>query len=190
MPEDHAIHLRFMAERLPPAPEYVLPTRFGNLFRAFEAYSNVLYSLDAIPAWPRLQAVMPEHFRNMLADAKAQLDFCANLMFGGLAVALVYLGLALALRQFPEPWLAPGALALAVLGYELALSAAAQFGSYIKSAFDLYRADLAKALRLEMPQSGESERIMWSIVSRMMIYRSAARASELTRYREHRNEQQ
>lgn len=188
MPEDHPRRLRFVAERLPFAANDVLPTRFGNLFRAFETYPNVLYHLDAIPAWPRLQAVMPEHFRKMLADAKAQLDFCANLAAGGIVAALVHLGLAFAWWQLPAPGLALGGLALAMLGYELALSAAAQFGAYVKSAFDLYRGDLAKGLGLALPHSVEAERAMWRAASRMMIYRSATRAAELTQYREHRDE--
>jgi hypothetical protein len=186
IPADHARRLRYVAECLPAEAEHVLPTRLGNLFRAFEVYPNVLYNLDAIPAWPRLQAVIPEHFRQILADAKAQLDFCVNLVTGGVLVTLAHLGLALWYWQLPGPWLILLGIAAAILGYQLALSAAAQFGGYVKSAFDLYRGDLARNLGLELPRLVEAERIMWRTVSRMMIYRSAARAGELTRFRGHR----
>jgi hypothetical protein len=71
VPADHAKHLLQAICDFPDKAEFVLPTRFGNLFRAFEVYPRVIYGLDAIPAWPRLQAVMPEHSRKMLADAKS-----------------------------------------------------------------------------------------------------------------------
>lgn len=187
IPEEHATRLRYTAENLPAEAVHVLPSRLGNVFRASEVYSNVVYGLDAIPAWPRLQAVMPEHFRTILADSKAQIDFCANLCLSGALTTLVHLALALGRWTFPEAWIALVGAAFAVLGYELTLSASGQFGSYVKSAFDLYRADLARKLGLELPPSVEAERAMWRTVSRMMIYRSAARADELTKYRRHRD---
>ena len=68
-------------------------------------------------------------------------------------------------------------------GYWLAASAAMNFGSYVKSAFDLYRGELANQLGLDLPRSAEAEARMWRIASRMMIYRSAARANDFTRFR-------
>src|SRR4051794_4521931 len=167
MPDNHPRRLRFVAERLPAEIGQVLPTRFGNLFRAFEVYPRVIYGLDAIPAWPRLQAVVPEHARKMLADAKAQLDFCVNLSLGGWLVVPLYIGLAAAERQMP----ALATLCIPVLGlligrggYWLATSAATNFGGYVKSVFDLYRGEFAKQLGLELPRSIVAEREMWRAV--------------------------
>lgn len=188
MPGDHATELRYGAEFLPAATEQVLPTRLGNLFRAFEVYSNVLYNLDAIPAWPRLEAVMPEHARQLLADAKAQVDFAVNMWAAGALGTFVYAALAVWRLALPEPWLVVIGLAMCVVAYQLALQAAAQFGGHVKSAFDLYRGDLATALGLSLPRSIEAEREMWRSASRMMIYRSSVRAEELVRFRRHRDE--
>ncbi|WP_027135341.1 hypothetical protein [Geminicoccus roseus] len=186
IPADHAYRLLRAVERFPTRVEEVLPTRFGNRFRAIEVYPRVLYGLDAVPAWPRLHALLPEHVRQMIADSKAQLDFCANVMVAGLVATLACLGLILWHQRLPEWWLILAGPAGAAAGYLLALGAAIPFGNYIKTSFDLHRGDLARALGLEMPRANDQERVMWVIVSRMMIYRSAARASELTRFRPHR----
>jgi hypothetical protein len=67
------------------------------------------------------------------------------------------------------------------------LSVVQQYGSYVRSAFDLYRYELAEQLGLEIPRSAEAERDMWTTISRMQIYRSTARSNELTRFRRHRD---
>lgn len=182
-PNDHATRLRNAVERYPDDEEWVLPTRFGNTFRAIEVYSRVVYGLDAIPAWGRLQAVMPDHFREQLAEAKAQLDFWVNLIItGGVSVAL-YGGLALWKSALPAIWLPFSAALLTCATYYFALSGLAQYGVYVKSAVDLYRDALAKHLGLELPRSAEAEREMWQLVSRVMIFRSAAGHDRLTKFR-------
>jgi hypothetical protein len=182
-PPGHAERLHKAVCEFPDNAEFILPTRFGNRFRGFEVYSRVVYGLDAIPAWPRLQAVMPEHARKMLADAKAEVDFCVNLSLGGWLAGLLYLGLAVAAWRLPALWMPVIAVIVGWASYWLATSAAMNFGSYVKSAFDLYRGELASQLGLDLPRSAEAEREMWRAASRMMIYRSAARANDLTRFR-------
>ena len=186
MPRGHADQLQNAVNEFPDDGDYILPTRFGNQFRAIEVYSRIIYGLDAIPAWPRLHAVMPEHARNMIADAKAQLDFCINLSFGGWLIGLLYLVFATWYRCLPQVWLLLPVVIVGFGGYRLSGSALRNYGEYVKSAFDLYRGDLAKQLGLELPRASEAECEMWRAVSRMMIYRSHARATELTRFRPHR----
>ncbi|MFO1069751.1 MAG: hypothetical protein U1E14_14625 [Geminicoccaceae bacterium] len=189
VPRDHPRRLWRVAETLPAYAVDMLPTRFGNRFRAFEAYPTVVYGLDAIPAWPRLVAVMPEHFRKIIADAKAMLDFCVNMVLVGVGIAAVDLGCAVyPLTQggallLPMPKTLLLALLTAFLAYRLALGAASQYGGVVRSAFDLYRFDLARALGLEMPATADKEREMWVTVSRQQIYRSAQRGRDLDRFR-------
>jgi hypothetical protein len=182
-PPGHVQRLHKVVCELPDDAGFVLPTRFGNLFRALEVYSRVVYGLDAIPAWPRLQAVMPEHARKMLADAKAQLDFCVNLSLGGWLAWLLYLALAVATWRLPAPWVPVITMVVGWGAYWLATGAAIHFDGYVKSEFDLYRRELANQLGLDLPRSAEAEREMWRTASRMMIYRSAARANDLTHFR-------
>ena len=186
VPPEHPERLRYAIENFPDHAEWVLPTRLGNLLRASEVYPRVVYGTRLIPAWPRLQAVLPEHTRSMIANSKAQLDFCINVSVGSWLAALSYVALACINRQLPALWIPLLAAAVGWVGYWLALSAAAGFGTYVKSAFDLYRSELAKQLNLDLPRSAEAERELWQNVSRMMIYRSASRAGNLTRFRPRR----
>lgn len=180
---DHAANLLYAVRNFPDQREFVLPTRFGNIFRAAEVYSRLLYGLDAIPAWPRLLSVMPEHARQTLADSKAQLDFLVNTSFTGWIAALFYMGLAIAEQRVELPWFLGFAVLIGVGGYWLSLTAARNFGNVVMSSFDLYRHDLARQLGLDLPERNDDEHVMWRAVSRMMIYRSAERAQELERYR-------
>jgi hypothetical protein len=184
VPPGHAERLYAAVCTFPDGPAFVLPTRFGNLVRAFEVYSRVVYELDAVPAWPRLHAVMPEHARSMLADAKAQLDFCINLSLCGWLAFLLYLALAVEGREAPPAlWVPLAAAAVGCGSYWMATNAAMNYGAEVKAAFDLYRGELAEQLGLELPPSAEAEREMWRTLSRMMTYRSVVRATELDRFR-------
>jgi hypothetical protein len=91
--------------------------------------------------------------------------------------------MALSERGLPAPWVPATAIAVLAFGYLTAFNALAQYGLYVRSAFDLYRRDLAVQLDLALPRSPAAEREMWTEVSRMMIYRSPAAWDRLTRYR-------
>src|ERR1043166_3782090 len=65
---DHSLQLRKAVQDFPDAERWLLPTRFGNRYRAIEVYSRVVYGLDAIPAWPRLHTLLPKSFRTELAQ--------------------------------------------------------------------------------------------------------------------------
>jgi hypothetical protein len=179
----HAASLRHAVERYPDEARHLLPTAFGNRYRSIEVYSRVVYGLDAIPAWPRLQALLPERLLERIAESKAQLDFCINILLTGLVVLFTYGYLAFTMEKLPDWWLAIAGLVAVVLGYRIAADALHQYGEYVKSAFDLHRGDLADRLGLALPRSPELERAMWTEVSRMMIYRSPAAWDRLTRFR-------
>lgn len=187
MPDDHAPKLALAAALYPDDSIFVLPTRFGNLFRAFEVYPRVLYGLDAIPAWMRMQAIIPKEAKDLLADAKAQLDFCVNLIVASSVAFVLNIVLAVEQEKYHNFWFLLVWFGMGICSYWLSLSSAMQFGHYVKSTFDLYRGDLANALGLDLPPSIEEERKMWQTLSRMMIYRSPLRAAELTRFRSKKN---
>jgi hypothetical protein len=182
-PDDHAERLRLAVEQFPHSEGAILPTSFGNRYRAIETYPLVVYGLDAIPAWGRLIAVMPEEFKEAIQGTKAQLDFSVNLLFVGVVSALIYFSLAVATISLGSWWLFLLYLATIALGYVLAVSSLGSYGQFVKSAFDLYRKDLADSLGLDLPRSSVHEREMWRDVSRMMIYRSDGACDRLTKYR-------
>lgn len=140
-------HQRFATE-FPDDQEWLLPTAFGNAVRAFEVYPRVLYGVDAIWAWPRLQAVIPDEFTKQSEDARAALDFW--LSSWGLTLFLT--GEALVLMVLTRDWwfgawCVAGILA-AWLCTRRARAHAIQWGEYVKAAFDLYLPALAEQTRL------------------------------------------
>ena len=182
-PEGYAKTLRKAVDAYPDRGTWVLPTRFGNRYRAVEVYSRVVYGLDAIAAWGRLEAVIPEAYGARLAEEKAQLDFSVNTLLTGLVLVLLYGGLAIAAWDIPAIWLLAGSAVLAVFGYFAANAALETYGQYVKSAFDLFRPQLAEQLGLDLPRSPDAERDMWTQVGRMIIYRSPQAYEQLTKYR-------
>lgn len=183
MPATHAADLRRAVELYPDDAGWVLGTGFGNRMRAAEVYARAVYGLDTVPAWPRLQALLSPEFRELINAAKAQLDFCVNLVGGGLLVAAGFAGLALYRWQLPAWWPPAAAAFMVLLGYALAVQSVKQYGLHVRSAFDLYRGALAEQLGLAMPRRPDKEREMWLNVSRMFIYRSVPRFLNLAEFR-------
>lgn len=64
----------------------VLPTRFGNILRAAELYSNEHFGMDAVTLWPRLIYVIDDKYHQKLDESNNGLAFIANSMI--LAVVL------------------------------------------------------------------------------------------------------
>jgi hypothetical protein len=193
--EDHLTERRRLRMRLgnefPEARHLVLPTRFGNIVRAFERYPQVIYNIDAIRSWTRLQAVLPDGYKGSLEAAKAILDFFVNLWFGATLIATIaLLRVAFAAKVGLEARSMLALIAIAIFGILSAIfaaksaqSAAAQWGELVKGAFDLYRGDLCRQLGFELPRSIERERQMWAPICRTMIYRQARYAEQFTIFR-------
>jgi len=172
-----------LATKYPDEEAWLLPTALGNIIRAFQVYSRVIYGLEGIQGWSRLTAVIPEDYRLLVEDSKAQLDFWINLCVGGAAIAVLYWILAARTGSYPHWWLSLVALAVCWVGHIAAPEAALAWGALVKSAFDLYRGDLCRKLGLQIPATTELEREMWTAFSQVTIYRSRIRADELTRFR-------
>lgn len=65
----------------PPSPNQILPTRFGNILKAAEAYPGIRYGLDGVTFWPLLIAVIPLEYRKTINDTKNELAFLVNMSF-------------------------------------------------------------------------------------------------------------
>jgi hypothetical protein len=172
------------AQDYPDQIDDVLPTRFGNAIRAFEVYSGVIYGLEAIDGWPRLLAVIPADYRQMIEDAKAQVDFWVNLWAGSLVTAILY-GVLFAVKgPGPRPWIAAAAVLVAVIAARGAHAVVGEWGALVMSAFDLFRGDLCKKLGLKMPPTIGEEREMWNLMSDLMGLRYRKAADRLSRFRD------
>jgi hypothetical protein len=172
----------------PEDVDLVLPTRLGNVIRAYERYSDVVYGIEAIVVWPRLFMIIPEQARERIREAEASFNFSINMLFAG-SVTVVACGIMMAYGLYQEDiakavlttniFTLPIALILAVSGFFIWFSwwrlpdAARERGDQVKSIFDLYRKQLAEGLGLRLPATETEERKMWEFVSRRMSMRVA-----------------
>ena len=72
---------RRLATEFPDAPEWLLPTAFGNAVRAYETYPRVLYGVEAVWSWPRLLAVVTPEYREQIESSRSYLT--------GIAIAVL-----------------------------------------------------------------------------------------------------
>lgn len=177
------------AERFPDGEHLILPTSFGNTFRAFEVYSRVMYGIDAIPGWYRLLAVIPADYKNLINAARAQVDFWVNVWFLSLIIIIEYLIIVVLVRPINFQtvfsaetliWLPIAAIVSSYIAFRLATNAARTWGNWVKAAFDVYLPELRKKLEISLPKNNEQEREIWKNFSKAVIYRDAYRMPEKT----------
>jgi hypothetical protein len=157
-------HLYFeMYHRYPRDPARLMPTRLGNVLRSAEEYSKLAYNVDAPLVWSRLVHYLPEAFTTRMGQATTSLVamlVCATLSF--LFAPIV--GLILVWGDLP--WYdVLGAIilsvALGVLCYHSAVIRAVEYGTFIRTAFDLHREEVLKALHIPLPSSPLAEWKLW-----------------------------
>jgi hypothetical protein len=168
----------FLDTQLPDAAEYVLPTRLGNVIRCFERYSMLAYGMDAIVLWPRLTSKIDPTFASTIDDAKSSFDFMLNSSFLSALTLVGMLGVSI---WNPIPlkfaallswgWRAGIFLFLTLIFYVWAVNRAGAWGSQVRSAFDLYRLDLLKALGYQQrPLTFQEEKRIWLRISEELAY--------------------
>ena len=180
---DFSGKLSAAASRYPDRIEFVMPTRLGNIMRAFEVYPRVVYELESILAWPRLMMIVPEAARKQVDDSRAVVDFAINLLVAGVVILAVYLVLALYLQEWPALWVPPSALLACIGAWHLIQQSALQWGEEVKAVFDLYREALAGQVGLDLPLDSAQETVMWRALSRMMVFRSRSAYAALRPFR-------
>ncbi|HEX8452354.1 MAG TPA: hypothetical protein VF647_09675 [Longimicrobium sp.] len=173
-----------------PGPELVLPTRLGNVIRSFEEYPRSVYGISTVSVWPRLVGVLSKESLALLDDSKSSFDFMINASFlsGALSGSIFVAGLLVPARIHWPEWLFQVVLAgvASWLFYLGSVSAAAAWGEQVKSAFDLYRWDLLKKLGYTAaPENADTERELWTEISKRMIYGNPPADRPLTPYTHH-----
>ena len=177
-----------------PSDALVMPTSFGNTVRAFENYSNEVYKLDGISGWSRLIGVLPPNYVSIINDAHAEVDFWVNCCCLSALISLaaatrvgfdiimvVWGGSKFALMDFYLGVYSAILLYLSSLFYKCANERAIDWGSSVKSAFDLYLPVLAKQLGYELPKTrsgplGQDE--FWDSVTAMFLVQTPLRSEE------------
>lgn len=142
-----------------PVPDHLLqPTALGNVLAAMQDSAGRAYGFDAVTAWPRLYPVLGEQCRTLVDDRRDTLDASVRLAATTAATALASLALLLGSGWWTMLALVP--LGVAVLAYHAAVQAALAYAETVHVAFDLHRADLLTALRMDAPGQQDAERIL------------------------------
>lgn len=158
-----------MNDRYPDRNDLVLPTRLGNVIRSFETYTSRQYGMPAIALWPRLLAVVDGNFASSLDAVKTSFDFMIHCAFLSAALAIITAASGLfwktrTLESLWGPWLAwaIGFGLISHLFYLVSITRAIEWGTQVKSAFDLYRLPLLAKLGYELkPADLADERRIW-----------------------------
>jgi hypothetical protein len=134
--------------------EEIMPTRLGNILRNAELYPYERYNIRSVTAWPRLFPLLPAGFSAEVVIARSNLNFMLIISSLSAAFACVaggYLLFAGTAWWFIVAWIA----------YRGALSSALFVGTQIKVAFDLYRNELLKQMRVTLPTNSSEEKQTW-----------------------------
>ncbi|OGO17695.1 MAG: hypothetical protein A2Z14_05695 [Chloroflexi bacterium RBG_16_48_8] len=167
----YASVMRDLSEKFPDQKEWLIPTTFGNIIRAFEVYPRVMYGIEAVQGWNRLLAVMPDNYLKLIDNAKAQMDFWINLKLLSIIYLFEYLIFVIHKSQLKALETTIIALIVLLLSNSRACSAALGWGEYVKSAFDVYLPELRTKLGYSELTNKEDERRFWGEFSWAMIYR-------------------
>ncbi|MCD0160535.1 hypothetical protein IHN63_04360 [Deinococcus sp. 6YEL10] len=162
----------------PPAPQHVLPTRLGNIIRAFETYPRTTYGLDGIIIWPALVAIMDKDELEIVNESRTSFDFAVQLTvlaaaFGAFSSGY---GLVIGLTSNPRaslPFLLATGLAgaLALIAYQMACVAAMNWGVDVRRAVDLNRQALWTRFGVKDSFGDiQDERVLGRQLSQQLIY--------------------
>lgn len=155
----------------------ILPTKLGNVIRAFEWYPHKIYNIDPITGWSRLVGVIPQPYQEQLEKNQVDFTFALNISFLSALVGMescVQFVSELSSAVRLEPFLtAVVSFCLSYGVYRWSCSLAAAWGEYIRAAFDLYRYDLLRQMRVFLPGqlvTPQEEKGIWSRVQEYTFY--------------------
>ena len=138
--------------------------RLGNTLRASEDYSKAAYGdgMDCVFWWPRMWPLMPEAVQKEIDESVTPM--VALLNFSSLIVLVCVAGSVYLYREtlwLEASLLLIAGLAISWLSYRSAVAQAWDYGERIRSAVDLYRFDLLKALNQPLPATLDDEIKLW-----------------------------
>ena len=182
-PDDQAFYADELADRFPPEREKCTPTALGNVIAAFENYPSQRYGIDAVHMWPRLLPVLNEEkYAVFVEREKEGFDFFLN--FSALSGMFAVEGLLF--RWFSGwptfTWATLVGGCVAFLSYQAAVRCARNWGETVKTAFDLYRYQLAERLALEPFRDRVEEIMRWEAFSHLVRYGGTRESFRTFRY--------
>jgi hypothetical protein len=150
-----------------PEHERILPTGLGNILRAAEDLVSTKYGLDAIITWTRLYILLPDNMKAVLNDQRTKLDLSTRLsiifLISTIISSLFFVKLSL-LSLIPI-----GSFILLIISYIGSKQIALGYGILIHTAFDLYRFDLLKQLKISLPKNNDEEKKKGQEISSFLV---------------------
>jgi hypothetical protein len=176
----------------PDDDRQILPTLFGNAIRTLEMYGNDRYGLNTLLVWNDLLASAPDTLQEEEETARASVNFFVAMIYWTVVLAVVSLWAFVAILR-SESGRNPRWLLLLVAGlgivlppafYGAAIARCGYWYSAVRALVNTGRLQLAANLGLQVPDSIEQERAMWSAVSAFVYWPyTAGRARRLDPYR-------
>lgn len=157
-----------LLDYLPRSPDWVMPTRLGNVLRHYETAIGASYGLDAPRVLPHLALVAPPSHLEYLNDQRTLLDLAVRLSFVnfmGSIAAVVFLwpvGLWALVALVPY--------GLAYLFYRGAVVAASSYGIAMGAVVDLNRFALYERLHLALPADTKRERQANAVLEKVLNF--------------------
>ncbi len=144
----------------PDDPSRLLPTRFGNVLRAWEDYSYNRWGLDAIPFWARVEPLLSDQEQRLHEDARTDVAFFVNSSLAAVVVGLVLIADAITNEPIGSAWawLYVVPFLVAYLVYRFSIDAGQRWGVEIKASLDLHRLEVYERLGMRRPTSFTDER--------------------------------
>lgn len=170
-----------LATQYPATFEEFMPTRLGNILRSAETYGTHRYGLNLPLVWPRLATVAPDRYRADIEEFRTDYEWLLGLSALA-AISGVSLG-TYTLAARTDWWVFAtcfmGGFFIAWAAYAAAVTAAAEYGEQLRVGVDLYRLDVVRSWRLDMPASPLAERELWK---KLHAFTRDAEGSLPTRY--------
>jgi hypothetical protein len=163
-----------------------MPTKFGNILKASEAYAATRYGLDYVAFWPLLLGVIPSEYKKTIDGTRNELAFAVNMsllsvIFYLFCIAAILLTSTLqagssstnlvALIKSDLRYIVAGMISLyAVIFFnQAALYSVTAYGMMIRSAFTLYKLDLLEQFRLKQPKNSIEEYEIWRNLGELLV---------------------
>jgi len=160
---------KYQLKRLSNYPERdrILPTGLGNILRAAEDFVKTKYGLDSIITWTRLYILLPDSVKTLLNDQRMKLDLSTRLSFIFLISTIIS---SIFFVKISLLSLIPIAIfILLVISYKGSKQVAIGYGQLIHTAYDLYRFDLLKQLKIALPKNTEEEKKKGQEISSFLV---------------------
>jgi hypothetical protein len=172
-PDADRAHAAWQLDELfPHDEEDLLPTRMGNVLRAFELHSNVRWGIDGVTIWPRVSALLGSDERELHVDSMIDFYVFVNAALGASIVGVCLIvdkalnapGLTFDWVLYAVPFLIAYAL------YRASIAPAIGWGGVVRASVDLHRLEVYEKLGIRAPTSFSDEREMAERINMALLY--------------------